>query len=135
MQSVSSRIWTRVAVSISYDDNHYTTSTSKLEVKKFIHIQISKASITNLLRFDHGSFLSKKIKNKKSKRIFRFNLESNSCLDDDDINLISRLIIIKSRWEHGVPWLFLATRHCHPLLRIGLLDLIQCPLRTDIWKP
>ena len=29
MQSVSSRIWTRVVVSISYDDNHYTTSTSK----------------------------------------------------------------------------------------------------------
>ena len=24
MQSVSCRIWTRVAVSISYDDNHYT---------------------------------------------------------------------------------------------------------------
>ena len=28
MQSVSARIWTRVTVSISYDDNHYTTSTS-----------------------------------------------------------------------------------------------------------
>ena len=28
MQSVSSRIWTRVTVSISYDDNHYTTGTS-----------------------------------------------------------------------------------------------------------
>ena len=28
MQSVSSRIWTRVAVSISYDDNHYTKGTS-----------------------------------------------------------------------------------------------------------
>ena len=27
-QSVSSRIWIRVAVSIFYDDNHYTTSTS-----------------------------------------------------------------------------------------------------------
>ena len=27
MQSVSSRIWTRVAVSISYDDSHYTTGT------------------------------------------------------------------------------------------------------------
>ena len=26
MQLVSSRIWTRVVVSISYDDNHYTTS-------------------------------------------------------------------------------------------------------------
>ena len=28
MQSVSSRVWTRVAVSISYDDNHYITGTS-----------------------------------------------------------------------------------------------------------
>ena len=28
MQSVSSTIWTRDAVSISYDDNHYTTGTS-----------------------------------------------------------------------------------------------------------
>ena len=30
MQSVSSRIWTRVAVSISYDDDHYTTGTEYL---------------------------------------------------------------------------------------------------------
>ena len=30
MQSVSSKIWTRVAVIISYDDNHYTTGTSNL---------------------------------------------------------------------------------------------------------
>ena len=29
MQSVSSRIWTRVAVSISSDDNDYTTGTSR----------------------------------------------------------------------------------------------------------
>ena len=29
MQSVSSRIWTRVAVFISYDDNHYTPGTSR----------------------------------------------------------------------------------------------------------
>ena len=28
MQLVSSRIWTRIAVSISYDNNHYTTGTS-----------------------------------------------------------------------------------------------------------
>ena len=27
MQSVSTRMWTRVAVSISYDDNHYSTGT------------------------------------------------------------------------------------------------------------
>ena len=30
MQSVSSRVWTRVAVSISSDDNDYTTGTSKV---------------------------------------------------------------------------------------------------------
>ena len=28
MQSASSRIWTRVTVSFSYDDNHYTTGTT-----------------------------------------------------------------------------------------------------------
>ena len=32
MQSVTSRIWTRVAVSISYDDNDYTTGTSIIEL-------------------------------------------------------------------------------------------------------
>ena len=35
MQSVSSRIWTRVAESISYDDNHYTSGTS-LQVLSYI---------------------------------------------------------------------------------------------------
>ena len=30
MQSVSSRIWTRVTLSISYDDNHYTTGTHNI---------------------------------------------------------------------------------------------------------
>ena len=30
VQSVSSRIWTRIAVSISYEDNNYTTGTSFL---------------------------------------------------------------------------------------------------------
>ena len=29
MQSVSSKIWTRVAASISYGDNYYTTGTSR----------------------------------------------------------------------------------------------------------
>ena len=32
MQSVLSKIWTGVAVSISYDDNHYTMGTSHLVV-------------------------------------------------------------------------------------------------------
>ena len=30
MQLASSRIWTRVVVSVSYDDNHYTTGTSAI---------------------------------------------------------------------------------------------------------
>ena len=37
MQSALSRIWTRIAMSISYDDNHYTTRTSK---KRHIYIYI-----------------------------------------------------------------------------------------------
>ena len=37
MQSVRSRIWTRVAVSISCDDNHYTTGTSRVCVYSCIH--------------------------------------------------------------------------------------------------
>ena len=31
MQSFLSRIWTRDTVSISYDDNHYTTGPSNLQ--------------------------------------------------------------------------------------------------------
>ena len=38
MQSVSSRIWTRVAVSISYDDNHYTTITRLMYKSKCLKI-------------------------------------------------------------------------------------------------
>ena len=38
MQSVSSGIWTRVAVSISYDDNHYTTGTSRIYFILFIWV-------------------------------------------------------------------------------------------------
>ena len=33
MQSVSSRIWTRVAVSISNDDNHYTSQNKQGDIK------------------------------------------------------------------------------------------------------
>ena len=35
MQSVSFRIWTRIAVFISYGDNDYTTGTSKWKVRIF----------------------------------------------------------------------------------------------------
>ena len=44
MQSASSRIWTRVAVSISYDDNHYTTDTSIYD-----NIALKKSRLTLIL--------------------------------------------------------------------------------------
>ena len=45
MQSFSSRIWTRDAVSISNDDNHYTTGTSESERNNVTGVR------TPLLRF------------------------------------------------------------------------------------
>ena len=49
MQSVSSRNWTRITVSISYDDNHYTTGTStqKLDDRLFLDVE------TNFCRTAH----------------------------------------------------------------------------------
>ena len=42
MQSASSRIWTCVAVSISYDDNHYTTVTFiMMSSDRFLHEHIA----------------------------------------------------------------------------------------------
>ena len=43
MQSLLSRIWTRVAVSISYDDNDYTTGTSIIYV--VIYVLLSSCHI------------------------------------------------------------------------------------------
>ena len=43
MQSVSSRIWTRIAVSISYDDNHYTMAPPIIT----IHITAGQTIIEN----------------------------------------------------------------------------------------
>ena len=55
MQSVSSRIWTRVAVSISYDDNHYTTGT----FIEFIFLYTIILVISSLLY--NNSFMKKQI--------------------------------------------------------------------------
>ena len=45
MQSVSSSIWIRVAVSISYDDNHYTTGTSSYGLNSISAGFFYKASV------------------------------------------------------------------------------------------
>ena len=41
MQSVLSRIWTRVAVSISYGDNYYTTGTSKVNIIVWLESELA----------------------------------------------------------------------------------------------
>ena len=70
MQSVSSRIWTRVAVSISYDDNDYTTGTDdnmitflkiqeKFEQRKFVNCM---ESIPSHFEWNFSDWLKKKTK-------------------------------------------------------------------------
>ena len=51
MQSVSSRNWTRVAVSISYDDNHYTTGTSSIEPSLPYYLPIAGGRIIRFIPF------------------------------------------------------------------------------------
>ena len=59
MQSVSSRIWSRVAVSISYDDNHYTTGPSRVlnkywkqhQTKQQLYEHLPQISQTIKLRY------------------------------------------------------------------------------------
>ena len=53
MRSVSSRIWTRVAVSISYDDNHYANLllSTKLEfVPHFLKFWFRKTNINSIVQ-------------------------------------------------------------------------------------
>ena len=57
MQSVSSRIWTRVAVSISYDDNHYTTGTSWPRVDVAIRaLFMGQIDVWKLFVFDKNTW-------------------------------------------------------------------------------
>ena len=63
MQSVSSRIWTRVAVSISCDDNDYTTGTSYyifrgIVYKKVIEIHSLKLNTKVNNNEDHNIYIN-----------------------------------------------------------------------------
>ena len=52
MQSVSSRIWTRVAVSISYDDNDYTTGKYG-KWSKACEVHLRKTLLTIITHLDN----------------------------------------------------------------------------------
>ena len=49
MQSASSRIWTRAAVSISYDDNHYTMGTSTMQQ----YINLVDSEELNTIKYEY----------------------------------------------------------------------------------
>ena len=58
MQSVRSRIWTRVAVSISCDDNHYTTGTSsKKKATWYSAYYIRNNVVDYIIRYEHSERL------------------------------------------------------------------------------
>ena len=69
MQSVSSRIWTRIAVFISYGDNDYTTGTSTLpkswindyNFKELFLIQIYCSYILSSIPMESEYFLDRSI--------------------------------------------------------------------------
>ena len=61
MQSVLSRIWTCVAVSISYDDNHYTTGTSYLILIIFKQIYDTWTGIAITSQSGHRMIVSKRV--------------------------------------------------------------------------
>ena len=54
MQSVSSKIWTRVAVSISCDDNHYITGTGMNISISHIHVWLCNRNSGEFLSFQRN---------------------------------------------------------------------------------
>ena len=67
MQSVSSRIWTHVTVSISYDDNHYTTGNRYNAMRRNRCIFFLETLIRNRFNLLYQDDISSNLKNKKSK--------------------------------------------------------------------
>ena len=62
MQSFSYRIWTRVTVSISYDDNHYTTGTSQKTIINCCSLQCGVLDKPYLVTFSFSDELSNIVK-------------------------------------------------------------------------
>ena len=91
MQSVLSRIWTRVTVSISYDDNHYTTGTSKhplnivypkvqvLEVEGSHTAGTQKQQVNPPLRRGHNRVDDKRAVNQPSRSASQLSLSRQHC--------------------------------------------------------
>ena len=120
MQSVSSRIWTRVTVSISYDDNHYTTGTST----KFVFIALFCAAIwrdsVSFLRFPFLSFVQ--VISRKISLVFLLKCPYN-CFSSDFcfLDIVILLIIVLFK----LPVLFLVAVIIFLCLFLRDIKLVQ----------
>ena len=56
MQSISSRIWTRVAVSISYDDNHYIMGTSTNSQRYCLRVYTNNFKERKVSNYSHSNY-------------------------------------------------------------------------------
>ena len=149
MQLVSSRIWTRVAVFISYDDNHYTTGTSAQLYVRLRIILLSQQTnhvISGIIRHYVAAFIFYIFALPDTRVLNSF--EELCIMGVASVNSFARVlnprggaylyvyiyiyiyIIIKSRWLT----LSLAIRPYHPSLLSGLLDYSLCQYRAVVGK-
>ena len=72
MLSVSSRIWTRVAVSISYNDNHYTTGTSTQILDMVVYVSLPSDALEKAWYYlFYPSYIDKQLDNLGSLALVR----------------------------------------------------------------
>ena len=121
MQSISSRIWTRVAVSLSYDDNHYTTDTQSIAWPKEF-----EDKLWNLYKFQIYSQQTKDITSvsRKFTRLVSAELTGTSvlttfsCLISSDIPGTS--VLLSFTRSMSLTWLAQCVCQFHPNLLIPL---------------
>ena len=107
MQSVSSRIWTLVAVSISYDDNPYTTGTSRPFNNPLVIVPKAPITIGTIVSFMFYSFFNSLA---RSKYLSFFDIPSDLFCDPPGqqsrqfCRFSFLLIIIRSGLLAGIRW-------------------------------
>ena len=115
MQLVSSRIWTRIAVSISYDGNHYTFVSDD----PLLFITLCLNSLWSMPQLNYlliASFMRSWLLEKKT------------------VFTMWTIIIILSCHQHGYPWPSLATPHNRLLLPAGLQVYIPYRHRAAVCR-
>ena len=104
MQSVLSRIWTRVVVSISYDDNHYTTGTSIVYYNNCFKIDATMIKIyygkKNAKK--KNSMFRKRIQYQSKKHQFDFSNSKSVFLQDElQMTAIALVSVINNNQING----------------------------------